>query len=282
MKLPESLPKVPARPDAATHYGVQELYLFPRLTRAIFRATYGEPAPQYNPSRRIKRWFDTSPHIMAAKEDDMVSYHYFDAEKGIITKMTLTAGEARTPNLPGTYEWPKYVVAPTPAMIRNALTGAEVALTPQILTQRANAETLAAELSHSYSAPVAISEQELGGPWHFVWHGETRRVFNLLTPKGAFQAALLLAQKYRSGIGAPGRWDVSGAEPVWIPEQTDVGEYDPRPEIPIPVRDLLPGEVIEQGFGGVWHIRFLHLAQTLEERLEQLKMLLLAVLRRLE
>jgi len=60
-----------------------------------------------------------------------------------------------------------------------------------------------------------------------------------------------LKLKYVNGVGAPGAWDLAPRSPMWVPEYPDTGEQDTRPEVPMPVRRLLPGERIVTGFAGL-------------------------------
>jgi hypothetical protein len=67
--------------------------------------------------------------------------------------------------------------------------------------------------------------------------------------------ALLLAMN-AGGVGAPGAWDTTGAQPAWVPAPaapTDLN--DVRPPRPIPVRALLPSEELQTGLMGVSVVR---------------------------
>jgi hypothetical protein len=69
------------------------------------------------------------------------------------------------------------------------------------------------------------------------------------------QALELLSRRHKAGVDAPGRWDLTGADPQWIAEiPTATGENDPRPEIPIPCRALTEWERLEVGFGGQLYV----------------------------
>lgn len=249
-----SKPKTPAQPPLAV-YGVDQLQLFPRLTRASYQEMYGEQAPAWERERRIKRWFDTSvlDHENGAPQTRIVAYDVFDPALGAITRLEMTAEEASKPNLPGAVVYPKHSVAPTPAVIRSLVTGEEWPLNPALLCEHFEAAALAGELGLPASA---VGETTFGGPhYRYRWNGETRRLWVVHWRNEKLQAAALLARRNEFGVGAPGRWELSGAEPVWLPEAPgDTGEHDPRPEMPIPVRRLLPGEKFRQAFGGVWMV----------------------------
>lgn len=247
----ESRPE-PAAPPEQERYGVAELQLFPRLTRASYLERFGEQAPAWNRSRRIQRWFDTSVLDEAGGDprDRIVSYEVFDPATGRFEQMQMTAAEACVPNLPGTVSYAKYQVAPTRAVLKNVVDGSESPLNAAYLCELEEARQVAKELG---AREWDVRQSEFGGPWRFVWNGETRRLWTVDWKGQRLQASMLLAQRHGHGVGAPGHWDLTGAEPVWIPEVPgDTGERDPRPEVPIPMRRLLPNERLEQGLGGVW------------------------------
>lgn len=249
-----SNPKVPAQPQLAV-YGVDQLQLFPRLTRASYLELHGEQAPAWSRERRIKRWFDTSvlEGLAGAASAKTVVYDVFDPATGTIVPLEMTADEASKPNLPGVFSYPKHQVAPTQAVVRNTVTGEEWPLNPALICEHFEAEALARELGLPAGS---VGETVFGGPYfRYRWNGETRRLWVVNWRDVSLQAALLIAQRNAHGVGAPGQWDLSGTEPVWKPEAPgDTGEQDPRPEIPFPVRRLLPGEKFRQAFGGVWMV----------------------------
>lgn len=249
-----SKPKAPAQPQLAV-YGVDQLQLFPRLTRASYLDLYGEQAPAWNRERRIKRWFDTSVLEGLARDgaQKKVVYEVFDPATGTIAPLEMTAEEASLPNLPGAMSYPKHQVAPTQAVVRNTVTGEEWPLNPALLCEHFEAVALARELG---LPAAAVGETVFGGPYFgYRWNGEARRLWVIDWRGVSLQAALLIAQRNAHGVGAPGRWDVQGTEPVWKADAPgDTGEHDPRPEIPVPVRRLLPGEKFRQAFGGVWMV----------------------------
>jgi hypothetical protein len=248
----ESRSQVKAQPPLA-RYSLAELELFPRLTREGYRERHGEQAPAWDKTRRIQRWFDTAAlEGEGDPRERMVSYEVFDAAKGEFRTMRMTAWEAGTPNLPGVVSYPKYVVAPTRAVLRSVIDGTETPLNPNYLCELEEARQVARELGVDEGG---VRQSDFGGPWRHVWNGETRRLWTVEWKGMRLQASVLLMMRHQQGVGAPGHWDVSGAEPVWIAEvQGDTGERDPRPEMPIPVRRPLANERLEQGLGGLWTV----------------------------
>lgn len=251
--LPRSVPVIPPQP-AEAQYGPGALHLFARFTRASFHQSTGQQAPPWDRSRRIKRWYDTSvlDGFTGDPKHDVVSYRVFDPANGKIRRLALTVEEASTPNLPGQYDYPKFSVQPTPAVLVNPADNSITPVNPAHLCDYDDA----ADVARAIGAAAANLRENRIGFFHVRWNGETRRAWVLDLPGTSHQVASLLALRHAHGVNAPGRWDTSQQQPVWIPEiQTDTGELDPRPEIPFPVRDLNPGEVIERGFGGVWVVR---------------------------
>ena len=228
---------------------ITELYLFPRLTRAEYLKAHGTQAPPWDKTRRIQRWFDPSANpdadALAVRQ-----YGVFDPAVGRFRTMQVLEREAATPNLPGSFDYPKHRVFPTRAVLRSTFDGSEHPLNPAYLCEEAEALALAAELGLPLSA---VRPTQFGGPWQFVWNGESRRLWVIEWKGGTHQASSLLSGKYRAGVGAPGRWDLSGAEPVWVSEvPTDTGEMDPRPEVEMPMRPLRADEKLRQVLGGGW------------------------------
>jgi len=45
---------------------------------------------------------------------------------------------------------------------------------------------------------------------------EPRRVWDVVFKGEALNVGMLLSMKYANGVGAPGHWDTSGSDPVWV------------------------------------------------------------------
>lgn len=262
-----SNPVVPAPPAEAT-YPVEKLNLFPRLTRATYRELYGVEPPAWDKARKIKRWFDTSvlDGFTGDMDNEVVAYDVFEPISPTGThRLVLTVREAGTPNLPGAVPYPKYVAAPTPAVVITPITGARTPVNPEYLTLREEADALARELGVE---PEAVSESALSG-FTIAWNGEQRRSWVIEIRGGRHQASLLLRRKYEHGVGAPGRWDLSAEQPVWVAEQQDTGERDLRPEVPVPMRRLLDFEQVERNLFSGWMVKRKDLAPPSQEELLQ-------------
>lgn len=246
-------------------YGTDELALFKRFNRGEFLAYTGVQAPPWasqgevprlieeghSPEMaerltRIKRWAD----LTVADQDPNGEYRYRYplATGGSVEwqEQIITNELACSINLPGKYDYAKWVPAATLATYEGqGIT--PVVLNPMLLSTEEQAAEIATELGLTYVEQVADEK----GQFFYVYPpDETRRVFGIVLPNGnRTLAGFLLRDKYRSGVGAPGHW-VTGDEgyPVWVADlPTDLGEYDTRPEIPMPCRDLWPQEQIKVG-----------------------------------
>jgi hypothetical protein len=92
--------------------------------------------------------------------------------------------------------------------------------------------------------PVVYPQNEPRRAWDIVFQGQPLKV------------GLLLNAKYTKGVGAPGHWDTSHNDAIWVPDPpAPTGLDDTRPLRSMPVRDLLPNEKFQTGLMGVGIIR---------------------------
>lgn len=242
-----SVPVTPPQPDKLS-YATSELNLFKLYDRDSYRVAFGAAAPTCDPSKPLKAWFDST---MGSIDPDSLALY-----KGVLTnkdgtpvvkQFWMTAGEAAVVNLAGRETYPKYVVAPTKAYIPSPIVGQPnyVVLAEDLITP-GQASTLAAEL-----LGTAVDTSWPGTVWPA---DEARRKYTIVIGDARCSGAALLAQKYSSGIGAPGHWSKnSDGEPIWV--------YDPLPDCarvtnsrPVPVRDLLPNESFKDSPFGGWAV----------------------------
>lgn len=81
---------------------------------------------------------------------------------------------------------------------------------------------------------------------------EPRRQWAILLNGNQQNVGKLLADRSARGVGSPGHWDTSQGYVVWVPDPpAPTGLDDPRPPRPMPVRDLLPNEIIQTGLMSV-------------------------------
>jgi len=234
-------PAVPNEP----FYPIDRLYRFKRYDRASWEVEFGAQAPPWDPKRPKKYWADTSAVTNVEDPDNTpVVYDYFDFNTRSFKKMKLSASEAATPNLPGQYTYPAYVIMPTSAVM-NDPDGGKTTLNPKILCYRTEAEEIAKELG---ADTVVQSQAFTTGPFTIDWNKEHRRIWLIRLGSNYLSAAALVQAKAKNGVGAPGKWQIlESGQPVWIPEPLETGEHDPRPEVPVPCRPLAENEALYLG-----------------------------------
>ena len=242
MRNPVSLPIVPPQPDREA-YGFAELALFQTYTRETYRAAFGVQAPAWNPSRPPKFWFDSTADISAA--GNVAAYKIFAVDSTgtwALQQFVLPAAEAVAINLPGAVTYPPYVIAPTDATRGGSSQNAKY------LSLESDARTFMAAFGATGLVdegattfyPIAYPPDEPRRSWAILLNGHQQNVGGLLADRNA------------RGVGSPGRWDTSKGLAVWVPDPpAPAGLDDPRPPRPLPVRDLLPNEIIQTGLMSV-------------------------------
>ena len=245
MSNPVSLPIVPPQPNQEA-YGFAELALFQTYTRETYLAAFGVQAPAWDPSRPSKFWFDSTADASASGN---VAYKIFGVNSTgtwALQQLVLPAAEAAAVNLPGSATYAPYVIAPTGA------TRGGSAQNAKYLSLDADARTLMA----TFGATGMVDE---GATSYFpiVYPpNEPRRSWAILLNGNQQNVGELLAERNAQGVGSPGHWDASKGYAVWVPDPpAPTGQDDPRPPRPLPVRDLLPNEIIQTGLMSVSVVR---------------------------
>jgi hypothetical protein len=239
--IPTSRPLVPAQPNTE-FYSIQDLALFKSYSRESYRAAFAMEAPAYDPARVLKSWFDSSVDV--SDPNNVAVYRVVAQDQsgdGVLRQMVMPAQEAATVNLPGAIQHPAYVVRPTLAIRGGSI------LNPIYLSLESDAQALMVELGGSNlqqedlpSFPASYPADELRRQWYFLVQGQ------------AVNAGALLLIRNAQGVGAPGHWDVSSPQPVWVSDPSaSTGENDTRAPRAIPVRDLLPNEQLYRGMMGI-------------------------------
>ncbi len=252
---PVSQPAVPAQPGTA-FYTVQDLALFKSYSRDSYRAAFGVEAPAYDPMRRRKTWFDSTADVSGP--DNVAVYRIVAVDQnatGILRQIVMPAQEAATVNLPGAIPYPPYIVEPTGATRGGSSLNAiyfSLESDAQALMKELGGDNLQQEDLPSF--PASYPSDELRRPWYFLFHGQPVNVGALLLSRNA------------QGVGAPGHWDVSSLQPVWVPDPPSPAPADDtRPPWEMPVRDLLPNEKLYTGLLGIPGVERTDLQQTAEE-----------------
>jgi len=242
MSHPVSLPIVPPQPDKEL-YGFAELGLFQTYTRETYLASFGIQAQAWDPSRPSKFWFDSTADTSAA--GNVSAYKIFAVDSTgtwALQQLVLPAAEAAAVNLPGAVTFPPYVIAPTRA------TRGGSAQNAMYLSLESDARALMAAFGATGLVdegatifyPIVYPPDEPRRSWAILLNGHQQNVGELLSGRNA------------RGVGSPGHWDTSQGFAVWVADPpAPAGLDDPRPPRPLPVRDLLPNEIIQTGLMSV-------------------------------
>jgi hypothetical protein len=244
----------PAQPDQP-QYQISALDLFPvYATRAAYQQTTGDQAPPFNPSQPLKGWADPAPTGQP--------YFVFDstaASTGYVSTLNITAAQASTLNLPGTYNYPMPVTTPTDAMEwgPNSPIGP---VDPTTVCIQADAQKVANEIAFLYPAQPISVQLDQPGIYHIVYGMDPRRQWYIQIGPGSgiayFMAAAMINQKSAThGVGSPGHWAATPAPtPVTglPPKPAPTWVYDPpvttapanAATLAPPIRALLPNEQI--------------------------------------
>jgi hypothetical protein len=244
---PTSKPVVPAQPDLLA-YGIQELALFGNYTRDSYLAAFGIQPPAWDPSRVKKTWFDSTVDTSDAAN---VAVYKFAAREAsgsyTIKQMVIPAHEAATVNLPGAITYPAFVVAPS------GVTRAGVGLNPNYLSLESDARALMT----LFGATQLIDEGAGSAVFPTMYPtNEPRRMWDIVFKNQPLNVGLLMLMQNANGVGAPGNWDSSTSDPVWVATPAaPTGMNDTRPARDMPVRDLLANEKFQAGLMGVSIVR---------------------------
>ena len=244
----------PKQPDEA-RYGLERLFPCARLTRATYLQAYGEEAPPYDPTRRIKRWVLPVQADCKTPERSMRLVDVWDPSLKEVSQIAMSVAEAARPNLPGVASFPKYTPAET-TTARMVGAGGSQEINGLALADPAAATAIAGEIGRDLGIQVSVQKVPDPWPWVIVWGGETRRNLTLVTSTGqSWDAETLLRQRFAAGVGAPGRWVQGQSGVTFVPDTPQTGEMDLRPEIPMACRPLLPNERLDFSPFGVAVVR---------------------------
>jgi hypothetical protein len=242
MSTPVSQPAIPAQPNLLA-YGVQDLALFAIFTRDTFLSAFGIQAPAWDPTRLRKNWFDSTVDL--SDPSNLAVYKIVGTDQSgnwTIKQMVVPTAEAATVNLPGLITYPPYTVPPTGA------TRGGSSINPNYLSLQADAVAMMNRFGGN-----GLFDEGLSAAFPVSYpQADPRRVWDFLIQGQIINAGALLLLENAKGIGSPGRWDSSTAEPLWIPDAPPpTGLDDLRPPRAIPVRSLLPNERFQLGLMGV-------------------------------
>jgi len=236
----------PPQPDEAS-YSTNALALFQTYTRASYFAAFGVQAAPWNPALLSKFWFDSTVDV--SSPSNLAVYTVADPALPTFDQLSIPAIEAANVNLPGMFVYPPYVIAPT-----DATKGGDQ-VNPEWLSLLADATALMTlfggsdlvDAGDTLLDPLVYPADELRRMWQFTLGGVP------------LNAGTLLATQNAGGVGAPGQWNLSSSNPVWVPAPAaPTGLDDTRPPRPMPLRALLPNEelvAVPLGLGGAMVVR---------------------------
>jgi len=199
----------------------------PRVTVYASRADYtarngSDPVnnqpPMFDPTKPVCMWSAPAGSYIVPRQG---------AANNVVL---LNEASPVVPNIPGSFNWPPAPpIAPT-NMTYQYSSYPPMPVDPSTLCLQAQAIALAARIfkdsglsltPQEQPAPITYAPAQIASIYNY--GGETRRVWNLVgkvASTGAavsFNAAALLAQESRLGIGYPGTWNLTGQLLEWLP-----------------------------------------------------------------
>lgn len=234
-------------------YSVSALDLFPTYSRASYLTTFGKRAPACDPTRLFKTWIDSTADVSDPGNVSIYKQLSRNANGTYALKQyVVPASQAASVNLAGTETFPTYAPA-DPSAIHQIFFG-------QTLNNSPNPIYLAtfqdAQAVMTAIGGTSVAEEQMNGVTWVYPVTEPRRLYDVVMPNGVAAqnvGMLLYYQLYKSGVGAPGHWDLTAVAtkgPVFVPDVYPACEKVIA-SMPIPARDLLPNESLTLGPLGV-------------------------------
>lgn len=215
---------------------------FPRYQdRSVYKAMTGKEAKPFDKLKPPKHWEDTTL-MPGLSHDAVVSYQRLPhlGESLTMKAFSLNAGDATSVNLPGMANYPPNSLKPTDARIELPGHLPQVIGDVQYLCMLADAERILGEIG----GDSVEMENDLNGAT-IVYGNDPRRVWMIIRKGARLNAGLLLANQYAHGVGAPGHWDLTPLEPVWVSDVLDPGSTsNSMPEVDMPVNDVPAGATL--------------------------------------
>ncbi len=207
----------------------------------------------FDPTHAVKRWVDASKGGLPP--GDPANYMVFDPVSGTEAPLKITNGVAATANVPAIYAPYTPTPATTPATLTCIGNPALVLPVPATsLSTLDQANALAAEIGPAIGLRLQVTIWNQAG-WTFNANGETREQFMVFAGSVSGYVGYLLAAKSANGVGAPGSWSLNAAgQIVWNGVPVPQPGPNTPPDIPFPVRALLPGESFQSVAGMAWEV----------------------------
>jgi hypothetical protein len=270
-------PTQPAQPNQP-QYQISALNLFPvYATRAAYQQSSGQQPPPFDPTQPLKGWADPAPTGQP--------YLVFDstaAATGYLSQLTVAPAEASRLNLPGTYNYPAYVSAPTDATEVGPL-GMVGPASPDMICLQSDAQAIAAAVAPLFPGQTlnVFETMKQGQAMYYYSYpsDEARRAWAFqITLNGStttsFAQQLIEAQNVH-GVGAPGHWTLGANGLNWVYDPPVTAAPPNAITLPTPIRALLPNEQIVHLAGslfnpaGTWIVERTDLPQPAPESSDQ-------------
>jgi len=241
--MPTAQPTQPNQPQ----YQISALDLFSVYsTRAAYQQATGQQAPPFDSTLPIKGWADPAPTGQP--------YLVFDSTAtatGYVNQLTVPPAQASQLNLPGTYNYPAYVPAPTDAQEMGPY-GAVGGVSPDVICLESDAQAVAnavAPLFPGQTLTVFETMQQGQSVYYYSYPAdEQRRCWAFQATINNFNATVfaqqLIEAQYTHGVGAPGQWTLSSTGLNWVYDQPVTAAPANAVTLGAPIRPLLPNEQI--------------------------------------
>jgi hypothetical protein len=215
--------------------------------------TLATESATFDPTQAVKRWVDASKAGLTP--DDPANYMIFDPVSGTEVPLKITNAVAATANVPAMYATYTPTPATTPATLTCSGNPALILPVPATsLSTLDQANALAAEIGPAIGLTLQVTIWNQAG-WTFNPNGETREQFMVFSGSVSAYVGDLLVAKYANGIGAPGSWSLNAAgQIVWNGVPVSQPGPNTPPDMPFPVRALLPGESFQSVAGMAWEV----------------------------
>jgi hypothetical protein len=246
----QTIPAPQPQPIQAA-YGLSLLNLLPEYDRDGYFAAAGVQAATNDPTQPVKTWVateDASGNLITATTPAVTFSYWIPNGNSAPTwgSFTITGAEALAANIPGLQTFPAYVIAGTPATQGGDVGAQPDSIPANLLSTMDQALALAEswEMTPAQAAAaVADTYDQQFAPFTINYNGETRQYLTVNWNGTLINVGEQLQAMYAAGVGAPGSWLLSGAEPVWESAYPSAAPTPNAAITPVPQRALLSNEV---------------------------------------
>lgn len=211
------------QPDSP-QYPVAALFLYTEYDRASWLAATGKQPPPFDSTKPLKTWCATD-----------ISGPYTGYNDRTKAFEQFTAPEPGMVNLPGAYEYPRYV--PPTTTVKYNFFGTDLWLGSGNVARKADADFIAAELGGT----VVESTD-----WPYTYGDSDARVYQIRIGQTDNNAGRLAAIRFAQGYRRPGHWENGVMR--FVPDQPPTEPVAGGPAVlPVPCRPLLPNEKLVAG-----------------------------------